>query len=280
MLYLLVASTLPGVAAPTAGSSSSSAVPRKFNAAAWDQLLAGATIPCGDGYLDSVPHTAVGTMVFDDARQQHITADAFDATAVAYILGIKDAAKKGTRGVWTECFGDRRGTTGVAKPRESPSLRHTIVFETLRVLRALPEPKPLIVYETQLAKAGSAGSQTCSRTYCVTATSRPGVSKDDRLFRQAGAAPARAGACPCVSSLSSLSSARDVSRASVSRPFRVRGWVSECEAVATAPQADVCRVIREARCRACVRPRWFSVCLVFDSSCGACKHWRLKLLER
>ena len=167
MLYLLVASTLPGVAAPSAGSSSGGAAARKFDSVAWDQLLAGATIPCGTGYLDSVVHTAVGTIVYDDATQQYATADAFDAAAAAYILGIEDASKRPTRGVWTGCFGDLRGTTGVAKT-ESASLRHTIVFETLRVLRALPEPKPLIVYETQLAKAGSAGSQTCSRTYCVT----------------------------------------------------------------------------------------------------------------
>ena len=135
MLSLLVASTLPGVAAPTAGSSSSGAVPRKFNAAACDQLLAGATIPCGDGYLDSVLHTAVGTIVFDEATQQYITADAFDSLDVAYILGIEDATKKTTRGVWPECFGDRRGATGVSKT-ESSGLRHTVAFETLRVLRA------------------------------------------------------------------------------------------------------------------------------------------------
>ena len=35
MLTFLVASTLPGVAAPTAGSSSGAPAPRKFDSAAW-----------------------------------------------------------------------------------------------------------------------------------------------------------------------------------------------------------------------------------------------------
>ena len=38
MLTFLVASTLPGVAAPTAGSSSGAPAPRKFDSAAWGQL--------------------------------------------------------------------------------------------------------------------------------------------------------------------------------------------------------------------------------------------------
>ena len=54
--------------------------------------------------------------------------------------------------------------TGVDKT-ESAALRHTVSYETLRVLRALPEPKPLIVFDSSLTTTGASGWESRVRMH-------------------------------------------------------------------------------------------------------------------